>query len=81
MADEDVPVYVDGRGTRVPPGSTALDAVRAVDADEAVRVAAGARVITDSRGLPISADSVVYAGAIYRTSRARREGESTVDSR
>jgi hypothetical protein len=75
MASEDVPVYVDGRSARVPPGTTALDAVRAIDEAEAARVEAGERMIVDSRGLPLAADSTVYAGAIYRTARAARGGE------
>ncbi len=65
-------VFVNERGVDVAPGATALDAVRARDAAEGARVVAGARQITDSRGLPVAADSAAYAGAIYRTVTARR---------
>ena len=65
-------VFVNERGLDVPPGATALDAVRARDAAEGDRVAAGERQITDSRGLPVAADAPAYGGAIYRTIAARR---------
>ncbi len=65
-------VYVNARGCDVPSGATALDAVRVADAGEADAVAAGTRLITDSRGLPVSPDAPVYGGVIYRviTNRA-----------
>lgn len=68
-----VRVYVDGRGVDVPGEGTALDAVRLVNEDEAGAVAAGTRLITDSRGLPIEHGERAYAGAIYRvvTNRER----------
>jgi hypothetical protein len=68
----DVRVFVNERRVDVPLGTTALDAVRALDPDEATRVATGARAIVDSRGLPAAPDAAVYAGAIYRTIAARQ---------
>ena len=65
-------VFVNERGLDVPHGATALDAVRARDASEGERVAAGERQITDSRGLPVASDAAAYGGAIYRTIAARR---------
>lgn len=61
-----VRVFVDGRGLDAPAHGTALDAVRqhAADAGEAVR--SGSMLITDSRGLPIEADSALYNGAVMR---------------
>lgn len=71
-------VYVNGRGVDVPDGATALDAVRALDAQLAVGIESGSRSITDSRGLPASADSAVFGGAIYRiVSNRSRGGEGT----
>ncbi len=67
-------VFVNERGLDVPHGATALDAVRARDAAEGERVAAGERQITDSRGLPVPAEAAAYGGAIYRTIPARRAG-------
>jgi hypothetical protein len=64
-------VFVDGVAVAVPPGATALDAVRAADAAAAEAVLAGARVITDSRGLPVANDTPVHGGAIFRLVSAR----------
>ena len=59
-------------------GATALECVRAWRPEEADAVAAGSRLITDSRGLPIAADSRASAGSIYRTvaNRGRASDES-----
>jgi hypothetical protein len=48
-------------------GATALDCVRRWKEDEGAAVASGRRIITDSRGLPITPDSPARAGSIYRT--------------
>jgi hypothetical protein len=64
-------VYVNAAGLTVPTGATALDAVRAHDAAAADAVVAGTRVITDSRGLPIAAETPAHGGAIYRLASAR----------
>ena len=65
-------VYVNERGVDVPPGATALDAARAHDPGEGDAVAAGTRLLTDSRGLPVDPASAAYGGAIYRLVPARR---------
>ena len=59
-------VFVNGVALEVPPGATALDAVRCWRAGEADAVAKGSSVITDSRGLTTPADTPVQAGAIFR---------------
>ena len=66
MTDRKVRVFVNAVGVDVPAGSTALDAVRAWNPDAAGEVSAGARLITDSRGLPIDATTPVSAGSIFR---------------
>jgi hypothetical protein len=66
-----VRVFVNERGVDVPRGATALDALRALDVDEAARVEAGERALVDSRGLPTTSDAPAFAGAIYRTITAR----------
>lgn len=58
--------YVNELGVSVPPGSSALDAVRAFNSQEADALQAGLRKITDSRGLPVAPESIVHGGAIYR---------------
>lgn len=66
-------VFINSSGLDVPAGSTALDAVRAFDATAATEVEAGARIITDSRGLPIDGATAMSAGSILRVipNRAR----------
>ncbi len=66
-----VRVFVNGTGLDLPATATALDAIRAADAREGGAVAAGERAIADSRGLLVKPAERVYAGAIYRTIRAR----------
>lgn len=61
-----VRVYVNGRGVDAPSGGTPVDAVRLVDAALAADIDAGARLVTDSRGLPVGADAPLYNGAIFR---------------
>jgi hypothetical protein len=65
-------VYVNSKGLDLPEGSTALDAVRAWDAEAADALAAGDRVLADSRGLPTSPDTPLHGGAIFRVLPARR---------
>jgi hypothetical protein len=68
--------FVNERGVTLPLGATALDAVRAFDALGATAlaadVAAGARAVVDSRGLPVDPAAPAYGGAIYRVLPARR---------
>src|SRR5690242_4418815 len=66
--------FVNARAVDVPPGATALDAVRAWSDQAASEVIAGDRIITDSRGLPVDGTVAVQAGAIYRL--VPRRGES-----
>ena len=67
----DVRVFINGRGLDVSREATALDALQAADPGEAAAVTGGERSITDSRGLPVDVTTPVFAGAIYRTVRAR----------
>ncbi len=72
-----VRVYVNSRGYDLAAGASALDAVRAADATEADAIVSGTRQITDSRGLPVSPETPVYGGVIYRVVSSRvRDGES-----
>jgi hypothetical protein len=71
-------VYINGVGLDADPDSTALDAVRLWDAAFAAELEAGARRLTDSRGLPASPETPLYAGAIFRVLPARsREPEDS----
>jgi hypothetical protein len=70
-------VFVNGTALSANSGQTVLDAVRAFDAAEADAVAAGTRAVTDSRGLPVSPETLVTGGTVLRivSARALRAGE------
>lgn len=61
-----VRVFVNGVGLDAPAGGTALDAVAVHSAAKASEVTAGAMLITDSRGLPVPADTALFNGALFR---------------
>jgi hypothetical protein len=61
-----VRVFVNGRGHDAPAGGTAIDAVAVHSANDADAVRAGALIVTDSRGLPIPADTPLFNGALFR---------------
>ncbi len=69
-------VYVNAVALDLPDGSTALDAVRAWNAPAADAVAAGEKVLADSRGLPASPDAPLHGGAIFRVLPARRRPDA-----
>jgi len=63
---EKVRVFVNGKGCDAAAGGTALDAVALHSAADAERVRAGALLVTDSRGLPVPADTPLFNGAVLR---------------
>lgn len=67
----DTRIYFDGKGVDAPAGSTVISALGSVNAETAAAVRAGERVVTDSRGLPVEPETVIYNGAIFRVIRAR----------
>jgi hypothetical protein len=72
MNADPIVIFVNAQRVEVPPGTTALDAVRRWDPATAAQIDAGDRQLSDARGLPISGDSTVYGGAIYRVIGGRR---------
>lgn len=70
-------VYVNERGVSVPTGAVALDAVRALFPEQADEIDAGRSRVTDSRGLPIAADTPLHGGAIFRVLAVRGRAEPT----
>ena len=64
-------VFVNASPVDVEEGATAADCVRRWNDAEGTAVMAGRRVITDSRGLPIPAETPARAGSIYRTVTSR----------
>lgn len=63
---ETLRVFIDARGVDVPPGATAIDAVRAYDPAIADAVRGGQKILTDSRGLPVDPSVALESGAIFR---------------
>ncbi len=61
-----VRVFVNGVGLDAPAGGTALDAVALHAADRADAVRAGTMLVTDSRGIPVPADTALFNGAVFR---------------
>ena len=63
---ETVRVFVNGKRVDATAGGTVLDAVAVHAADDAERVRAGSLIVTDSRGLPVPADTPLFNGAVLR---------------
>jgi hypothetical protein len=63
---ETLRVFVNGKGLDAERGTTALDAVALHAAADAEAVRAGSLLVTDSRGLPVGADTPLVAGAVFR---------------
>ena len=74
---ETVRVFVNGRGLDAPAGGTALDAVAVHSAADTALVARGELLVTDSRGLPVPADTALFNGALFRlvANRTRDAGD------
>lgn len=72
---EPLRVFVNGTGVSVPPGSTVLDAVRAVDSAAAEAVRNGTRAVADSRGITVPPETLLSGGYVMRivSARALRE--------
>lgn len=77
---ESVRVFVNAVAVDVAPGSSVLDAVRRWNENEAAAVTRGERVITDSRGLPVTADLRVSAGSIFRLVPTRKRAAAGDDA-
>ena len=61
-----VRVFVNGTGYDAPSGGTALDAVALHGSADAERVRTGSLLVTDSRGLPVPADTPLFNGVVLR---------------
>ena len=68
---ETIRVFVNGRGLSLARAAHVIDAVRAFDAAAADEVTAGARAVTDSRGLPVALNAEVSGGSVLRLVSAR----------
>ena len=70
--EKTVRVFVNAVSVMVPAGSSILDAVHRWNASEAAAVEDGAKMVTDSRGLPIDVEQRVSAGSIFRLVPVRK---------
>jgi hypothetical protein len=68
-------VYVNERAVDVPSGESAAAAVRAADAELGEALADGRAYLTDGRGVRISPDAALEAGAILRVVRSTKAGD------
>ncbi|HEY6089737.1 MAG TPA: hypothetical protein VD771_08105 [Gemmatimonadaceae bacterium] len=67
-----VRVYINARAVDVDRSATAIEAVEALDPEQATAIRNGERMIADSRGIETANDTPVHNGAIFRILRARR---------
>ncbi len=74
---ESLRVFVNGNGVSVPVGSTVMDAVVAADPAAAEAVRAGTRLVADSRGIPVDADTPLSGGYVMRLVSARQRAGAT----
>ena len=65
-------VYVDGKPVDARRSATVLDAIEIADPSLASSVRSGDSTVTDSRGLPISSDTPLQGGAIFRVIPVRK---------
>lgn len=72
----EVRVYVNERGVSLIATARAIDAVRALFPEQADEIDAGRARVTDSRGLPIAADTPLHGGAIFRVLPVRERLEA-----
>jgi hypothetical protein len=75
-----VRIYINAKPVDVTASATALEAVEQWDATQAAAIRNGERMITDSRGIPTTADAPVHNGAIFRIVRARQTGDDVEDN-
>lgn len=70
--DSTLRVYVDAKSVDAPKSATVIDAIEIADSSLASSVRAGDSMVTDSRGLPISSDTPLHGGAIFRVIPVRK---------
>ena len=75
-----VRIYINARPVDVAASATALEAVEQWDSSQAAAIRSGERMITDSRGIPTTADAPVHNGAIFRIIRARQVADDIDDN-
>ncbi|MES2176858.1 MAG: hypothetical protein V4550_03250 [Gemmatimonadota bacterium] len=61
-----VRVFVNGIGCDAPASGTAIDAIAVHSASDAQSVRDETMIVTDSRGLPVPAETPLFNGAVFR---------------
>ena len=77
---ETVRIYINAKPVDVAASATAIEAVEQWDSGQAAAIRSGERMITDSRGIPTTADAPVHNGAIFRIVRARQVADDLEDN-
>ena len=77
---ETVRIYINAKPVDVAASATAIEAVELWDSTQAAAIRSGERMITDSRGIPTTADAPVHNGAIFRIVRARQVTDEAEDN-
>ena len=75
-----VRIYINAKPVDVAATASALEAVEQWDSTQAAAIRSGERMITDSRGIPTTADAPVHNGAIFRIVRARQVADDAEDN-
>jgi len=73
-------VFLNRRPVTVPLGATLAALVAQVDAELAAALVGGHARATDARDLPVAADLVLSAGAIFRVSKSSRAPAGPTDA-
>jgi len=77
---ESVRIYINAKPVDVAASLTLLEAIEQWDSNQAAAIRSGERMITDSRGIPTTADAPVHNGAIFRIVRARQLTDEAEDN-
>ena len=75
-----VRIYINAKPVDVAASATLIEAVEQWDSTQAAAIRSGERMITDSRGIPTTADAPVHNGAIFRIVRARQVIDDAEDN-
>ena len=75
-----VRIYINAKPVDVAATASAIEAVEQWDSSQAAAIRSGERMITDSRGIPTTADTPVHNGAIFRIVRARQVADEADDN-
>ncbi len=67
-----VRIFVNSRPVDGEPGESVIGAISRWDSELAEQLNTGKKALSDSRGLSIALDTVVYNGAIFRVVSARQ---------